>query len=326
MAVTSSLAQRCNPTATYTMPKAKTKPKASVPQRQIETRAKNKTTHPGLAAASGDTPPKRTKRSKLEVQEEKEAKARAKAVLAEARNQSINRAAEFEHADIANEETVDNTPRPVFTPKPRPISHNHRNSPLTSPDTTDIGESDNPDETPFMPGSEDLIDGNADVESDGPSLPAKEKKAKSTRKATVGVKNPGNKTDRKRRVVDVEGDNTDNRDVPLDTDEEQPREPKPKKVKTKVRDEINVAAMKIVENEEEGKLNRYAKMVSSMQSSGKPASKVPVGGKPLKREGAIADIKTFQVGGKKLNKEGAIADIFYPDKSTIPDSGDNNIR
>ena len=62
----------------------------------------------------------------------------------------------------------------------------------------------------------------------------------------------------------MEGDDCD---VPLDSDEEQPQEPKPKKVKTKVQDEINVATKKIVENEKEGNLNKYAKMVSSMRLS-----------------------------------------------------------
>jgi hypothetical protein len=61
-----------------------------------------------------------------------------------------------------------------------------------------------------------------------------------------------------------------------------------------------------------------------------PSQFQAVGGKPLKREGAIANINA--VGGKKLNKEGAIADINRPDMSTIPDSSttravpDNNIR
>ena len=40
-----------------------------------------------------------------------------------------------------------------------------------------------------------LINGNADMESDSPSPPAKETKAKPTQKATVGMKNPGNTAD-----------------------------------------------------------------------------------------------------------------------------------
>ena len=296
------------------MPKAATVPKETIPQRQMETRAKNKTTHPGKVDKS---PPPPRRRTKAEVQQEKEAKAQAKAALAEARQQKIERAAEFERADLANEDMVAVTPRPIFTPKPRPLSRNHRNSPLTpfvGTDTSDIEVSDDLDET-LRPGSVGLVDSDLGVESDGPPPPAVKGKAKIT--ATVDTKKL---VDRKRRVVDVESD------VPLD-DEEQPREPKVKKVKVKMRDEINVAATKILENEQEGNKYASAKMVNPMGLSGKPASKVPShsGGRQLKREGAIADIKK-SVGGKKLNKEGAIADFFYPDKSTTTNVPDSSTR
>jgi hypothetical protein len=88
------------------------------------------------------------------------------------------------------------------------------------------------------------------------------------------------------------------------SDEEQPQEPKPKKVKVKVHNEINIAAKKI-DDETQGKRNKYGDMVKSMasmqaedRSSGKPASKTPsqvqaIGGRRLKREGAIADIKAM---------------------------------
>lgn len=338
-----------HPQPATTMPKAATKPKAPLPPSQIETRVKNKGTHPGLALIeSPSATPKPKRRSKAQVKQAKETKALAKQALAEAKQLSINRAAEFEQADIANEDMVDATPRPIFTPKPRPLSRNTRiqkPSSLTSvADTSDIGVSDDRDETPFMPVSDSE---NLAVDADGwaaetddpppPPPPPQKKKAKITQKATAAVDTNtlGGKADRKRRVVDVEGE------VPVDNDEEQPQEPKPKKVKVKMRDEIDVAKTKIVEEGKEG--NKYAKMVNSMGSSGKPASKVPshssqskaVGGKPLKREGAIADIKALvQVGGKKSKKERAIADISHPDKSTTlnfpnssstrPDPDNNN--
>ena len=76
-------------------------------------------------------------------------------------------------------------------------------------------------------------------------------------------------------------------------------------------------------------------MVTSMGLSGKPASTVPshssqsqfqaVGGRQLKREGAIADIMK-SVDGKKLNREGTIADITHPDKSTTFNFPDSSTR
>jgi type II secretory pathway pseudopilin PulG len=281
-------------------------PKATPPERQIETRAKNKTTHPGKVVKTVQ------RRTKAEVQEEKNAKAQAKMALEDARQQSINRTAEFERADIANEDMVDATPRPIFTPKPRPLSRNQRNSPLTPfADTSDI---ESLVETPFKPdsASKNLADTDDSSEDDDtPVPPSKKSKAKITQKATsarVDVKKPGKTTGlkrgvvddveddipaldsgetagRKRKVLDVEGD------IPLGSDEEQPQQPKPKKVKAKMRDEINVAAMKMIENEKEPEGNMYAQMVKSMGTSGKPAPKVPSQSRPLKREGAIADIK-----------------------------------
>ena len=151
-------------------------------------------------------------------------------------------------------------------------------------------------ETPFIPGLVDPVD--SAVESDGP-LPAEKKKAKPVQKATaakVDVKKLGEIADCKRRVVDTEPES----DVPLDSDKRQPWGPKPKRVKVKMQDEINVAMTKILEDETRNEGNKYAKMVTSMGLSGKPASMVPshssqlqfqaVGGRQLKREGAIADI------------------------------------
>jgi hypothetical protein len=88
------------------------------------------------------------------------------------------------------------------------------------------------------------------------------------------------------------------------SDEEQPQEPKPKKMKVKVCDEINIAVKKI-EDGTQGTWNKYGDMVKSMSGmqaedgpSRKPASKMPlqdwaVGGRRLRREGAIADINAL---------------------------------
>jgi hypothetical protein len=88
------------------------------------------------------------------------------------------------------------------------------------------------------------------------------------------------------------------------SDNEQLQEPKPKKMKVKMHDEINIAAKKIEANKIEGahSLSKYGHMVKYMSKpveegpSGKPAkaSQVQVaGGRKLKREGAIADIKVM---------------------------------
>ena len=235
------------------------------PERRIETQAKNKTAHPGKV----DKPSQAPRRTKAEVQADKEAKAQAKEAAAEARQQSINRTAEFEHADIAHEDIIDATPRPTFTPRPRSRrSQGRKTSPLTPfTGTSDIVcDDDNPDESPFLPtGHLGGGDGELAIEIDSPPPPPKKKKAKSTSKATAAKKNLEEETlaaNRKRSVADVEPEG----DLPVDSREEQPQEPKPKKAKVKMREEIKVATTKIVENEKEEKGpvegNKYAKMVS----------------------------------------------------------------
>ena len=251
-------------------------PKATqaVPQSHIETRAKNKTTHPGKVVTSSQQP----RRTKEEVEQEKNAKRQARKDLEEARQQSINRAAEFERADIANEDVMNSTPRPLFTPKPRPRSRNQRPSSLTPiADTSNVEASDVPDATPLMAGSEDLVDADdtaleAAMDIYMPLPPAKKRKGKAP--ATKHVPEP--------RPV---------------ASEDEDQQPKPKKLKAKMRDEINIA-------------------VNSMELSRNPASKDP-SQRPLKREGAIADMKKFIVGEKE---QARIADKhLVPDLSTRRD-------
>ena len=99
------------------MPSQKSK---AIQPRQIGTRASNKLAHPGQVTKTS------TRRTSAEVQQEREAKAKAKADCEDAKQQSIICAAEFERAEIANEDMVNATPRPPFTPKPWPPARNKK--------------------------------------------------------------------------------------------------------------------------------------------------------------------------------------------------------
>lgn len=326
-------------------------PKAPVPQRSIETRSSNRLTHPGLAIKTTQ------RRTSAEVQQEREAKAKAKAAQQEAKQQSIKRAANFEHAEMANEDIVDATPRPVFTPKPWPASNNHKNAHLTPIAETSDGEIfDGFDAASFAPSypEKSVSDDDSDIESDGPPPPAKKLQVEKTGKAvmTARAKPVGGKVAEKRKKVDDDAD-----EVVLDSEEEKPQEAKPKKVKVKVRDEIDIAMKKIAEDKIQ---NKYSDMVKSMPSKrageklrGGPAPEAPSqiqaqANKRLKREGAIGDIKALCEGqvntivpskhtgeelrgrpapeapsqvqaqaNKKLKREGAIADIKALCKSRV---------
>jgi hypothetical protein len=153
--------------------------KTSVPQRHVQTRSSNKTAHPGNVDKST------LRRSTAEVNEERKARARAKAAREEARQQSINRAAEFERADMADEILVDATPRPLFTPK-RP-----RNQDLSDvtplPETSDVDMSGN-----FAKSSSDSepsdTEDDLNVESDASAPPRLCKKPKGGKNKSKTVK------------------------------------------------------------------------------------------------------------------------------------------
>ena len=81
---------------------------------QIGTRARNKLTHPGNVSKPAP------RRSSAEVQQERDKKAKAKAVHDTAKKKGIIRAAKFEKADMANEDITDTTPHP-----PSLQSHGH---------------------------------------------------------------------------------------------------------------------------------------------------------------------------------------------------------
>lgn len=265
-------------------------PNTSAPKRQMETRSSNKTAHPGHAV-------KTTKRrTTAEVQEERAAKAQVKAAREDARLQSINRTAEFEHADMVNEDLVDATPRPPFTPKPWPRPHKQASSDLTPlAETSDVDLSDNFEKASFIPPASErsVTADESAVDSDAATPVAKKLKVepkKAVAKTAGKKKATAKKADKQKQA--------DQSDVEI-VDAE-PQEPKRKK--PRMRDEIDVAAKKIGENESQG--NKYARMVKSMlgkqgeelapkfKAPSRPQATV-VGGKKLQREGAIADFNTF---------------------------------
>jgi hypothetical protein len=261
-----------------------TMPNTSVPPRQIATRASNKTTHPGNAV-------KTTKRrTTAEVQEERAAKAQAKAAREEARQQSINRAAEFERADMVNEDLVDATPRPPFTPK-KPQYQTHSDlTPLA--ETSDADMSDGFEKASFVPPASEHSD-TADESADESDTPRPAKKLKAEPMAKMAATKAATKKAAAKKVDKKK--NVDDSDVEIVAELQPPQEPKPKKVKPRMRDEI---AKKIEENKSQG--GKYADMLKSTSGKRPAAPKGPsgpqatvVGGKKLQREGAIADISTF---------------------------------
>jgi hypothetical protein len=273
-------------------------PKSQAVSRQIGTRATNKLAHPGNVVK-----PTVTRRTSAEVQQEREAKAKAKADHEDKETRSILRAAEFEHADMANEAMVDATPRPPFTPKPWPPKKKAKQPklvPIAESSENQIGDDDL--ETPLAPVSCDSLSSVTEDESfllvtnDESSVTEDEseieyaapptKKQKVTEKATRAVGASTKVAERGRKV------GMDEKVVAAS--DEQPL-PKPKKGKAKgkanVREEIKFVAKKM-ENEIKG--DKYGDMMKSM-SSNPPLQVQAAGGgsRKLKREGAIADINAL---------------------------------
>ena len=182
-------------------------------------------------------------RTSSEVQQEREARAKAKVDCEAAKQQGILRAAEFEHTDMANEDTVNVTPHPPFTPNPWPPPCNKKKSklvPVTESSGVEIHD-DDPDfnKTPLMPviseGSitedELAIEDESSTESDVLVPPVKKKKIRATQTAGMSAK-----VVEKKKQVDG-----DEKEVDTSDEEEMP---KPKKVKAKVHDEINFVTKK----------------------------------------------------------------------------------
>lgn len=139
-------------------------------------------------------------------------------------------------------------------------------------------------------------DSAVETESDNPP-PAKRPKAQTAGKATAKVGIKASREAGKNKKVDE-----------YDKEASDEETPKPKKVKVKVRDEINTMARKI-EDETQEMPSKYGDIVKSMTSTArgkvarsdkKAVSKTPsqaqvmhAYGRGLKREGAIADIRTM---------------------------------
>ncbi|KAH9027217.1 hypothetical protein EDB85DRAFT_1893035 [Lactarius pseudohatsudake] len=284
-------------------------PKTPSPPRRMSTRASNKMAHPGNIV-------KHKCRTTAQVQEEKMAKAKAKEARKVAKQQGINRAAQFEHACLANEDLVDATPRRLFTPKRRhnqmqsdltPISKtsdsdshgdsnkngdsdshgdNNRDSDNDSDPDSNSESSDDNEKSAFKPlASEpsDMGDNSTQaVESDMPPPPGKKLKAM---KATSRKNKRANKL-----IVKSAG-----------SDAEPPQEPKPKKIKVRIRDKIDVAAKKMEDQaEDKSQGNKCANMVKLM--SGK---RLGGEGLALKRPQPQAMVAV----GKKSQWDGAIKQI-----------------
>jgi hypothetical protein len=176
------------------------------------------------------------------------------------------------------------------------------------------GDDSDFDKTSLASASEESVtEDESTTESDDSDVtpPAKKQKIQATEKATrtaaasTRVAEKKKKVDRDEKVVAA-------------PDEEQT--PKPKKVKAKVRDEIDFAAKKM-DNEVKG--NKYGDMVKSMSSNRAERSGMP----PPK---APSQLQAAGGGSKKLKREGAIADInaLYSKKvtPTNPDQNDNMTR
>jgi hypothetical protein len=252
-------------------------PHTSAPRRQMETRASNKTAHPGYVDKVIPT-----RRSGVEVQKTRTAKAQAKAAREEAKKNSINRTAEFELADIAKENLADATPRPLFTPKARNRTYPDL-TPLAA--TSDVEEATDFDKASFVQARSEMSATGDDsaAESDATTLPPLKQTTQSIGKATKARKKQVEEPD-----VEV---------IPSDTE---PLQVPKRKKKKMVRNEINIAAKNI-----EG--DKYGDMV---RADGEPAFKA-TGGYKKKKEAAVAasfdqEANSDQAASKpsKQNKDG----------------------
>lgn len=131
------------------------------PTRQIATRTRNKTAHPGLADRT------KTRRTRAEAEELRANKAQAKAAREEAKQESIRRTAAFEVQDEADEDFANATPRPLFTPKQVPQPRNQAYSGLSPlPATSDAEQSDIDTRPLFAPIGKDSADKDDPTERD----------------------------------------------------------------------------------------------------------------------------------------------------------------
>src|ERR1700683_4969941 len=92
------------------------------------------------------------------------------------------RAAQFEHADMANVDQLDATPHPVFTPKPR--NQTQYSSPPAETSDVEMLDDCDFDKAKFPPPSADdsVTEDDSAVKSDPPP-PAKKSKVQATKNA-----------------------------------------------------------------------------------------------------------------------------------------------
>jgi hypothetical protein len=191
-------------------------PNKPVSQRQIETRAGNKSSHPGDVLK----PPKR--RNTTEVEAERAAKAQAKKDRELARRRGIERTARFERDDLVRENEIDATPRPAPKQKALP-----RTNSLSS--EADDAEATKDGEARHKPSNVDdtISVDDSSVESGSPP-PVKKVRAGSVTKGKAKATKKGmGKAAGKKVIGDTEG-----RVVGPETEP-----PKPKK---SLREEINL--------------------------------------------------------------------------------------
>ena len=123
-----------------------------------------------------------------EVQQDHNAKAKAKKYLEEMKQQSVMCTTKFKAADIANKDRVNATPCPPFTPKPWPSPHDMKLVPITKSNKSSNTEMGNEfDRESFVPElSEDMVseDGLSATESNEPTPVAKKWKGKDMGKDT----------------------------------------------------------------------------------------------------------------------------------------------
>ena len=259
----------------------------------MNTRAKNKTAHPGYA----DKP--KTRRTRAEVEEDRKTKAEAKASREEAKQNGIIRMAEFEAADLAEEDLVDATPRPLFTPRQRSKRHNQAYSGLTPIQaTSDIDTSDF-DGALFNPAKSDISaenptdeDSDSVVESDAAASPPKKLKSHNTRKATPVT----TEATARRKKKQVDESEPEVEAMASHSQNEEPRRvPKVKKQakKAAVREEINKVAQKIRES-------KYGDMVDTMSQGRKDAGSTSQ--TVVEKEAAISSIIAPH-GFEKINSD-----------------------
>ena len=312
---------------------------SSVPQRQMETRTKNKTAHPGYVLKPTQC------RKKAEVEQERTLKAQAKEACAEAKKRGINRTAEFEHADLINEDMVDATPRPAFAPKPMPSTRNQRSyAPVVgsgNDDPSDVEFVSNKDVAMETESGEPSENDDLGVLSDEIPLPPKRQKTGKAKTVTVDdsavesnksasppikrrkthIRNgdsavesdessppakkqkTGNAQTKARSGTKTAGKRKRNvvSDVEtvLGSDVEMPKKPIPK---AKVRDEIDIAVKRIVEKIQ---VKPMLNLKGGSGGPGGPASKAKVAarGKRLEREGVMSNVDQSESLDDKINDQ-----------------------